>query len=280
MAGQVLTLNEFTCKTNDGKAKVSGSVAIENPNKIVFECNGNLDKISVKKLFYQFENFSQDFIMDKHMEGFISSDIHFKAESDSALNLDMAGMYTLAHIKIENGKLINFPPMLELDEYLSKEYKMKFKDLSNLSFSTLENDIKIEKRTIVIPNMVIKSSAINLEISGEHTFDMAIDYHFKIKSSELMKAYRSKKKSDNEFVEQEEDMSGTIPFYMKGTTENPEFGYDKAVKKELTKNKMQQEKEKFKEAFKKEFGSKKEEKKEEKKQAQDDSGFNVQWEDN
>ncbi|MCX6183086.1 MAG: AsmA family protein [Bacteroidetes bacterium] len=284
LADQVLNLPEFTCKTSDGKAKVSGSIAIESANKIVFECNGNLEKINVKKLFSQFENFSQDFIMDKHIEGILSSDIHFKAESDSALNIDMAKMYTLAHVKIENGKLIEFPSMLELDEFLSKEYKMKFNDLGNLSFSTLENDIKIEKRVIVIPNMVIKSSALNLEISGEHTFDMAIDYHFKIKSSELMKAYKSKKKRDNEFVEEEEDISETIPFYMKGTTDNPEFGYDKAVRKDLAKTKMEKEKEKFKEAFKKEFGSKKEEKKEEKKddkkQVEDNSRFDVQWDDN
>ena len=277
---QLLVLNEFNCKTGDGKAKLYGSVEIQNANKIVFDCNGTLDRINVKKLFYQFENFSQDFIMDKNIEGFLSSDIHFKAESDSALNINMAKMYTLAHIKIENGKLISLPSMLELDEFLSKEYKMKFNDLANLSFSTLENDIKIENSTILIPNMVIKSSALNMEISGEHTFDMVIDYHFKIKSSELMKAYKSKKKRDNEFIEQEEDISETIPFYMKGTTEKPEFGYDKAVRKELAKSKMEKEKEKFKDAFKKEFGSKKEEKKDDKKQVEDDSRFDVKWEDN
>lgn len=161
---------------------------------------------------------------------------------------------------------------------------MKFNDLGNLSFSTLENDIRIEKRNIVIPNMVIKSSALNLEISGEHSFDMAIDYHFKIKSSELMRAYKSKKKSDNEFVEADEDISETIPFYMKGTTDNPEFGYDKTVRKDLAKAKMEKEKEKFKEAFKKEFGPKKteikEEKNEVKKQIEDKSRFEVQWDDN
>ncbi|MFM7021406.1 MAG: AsmA-like C-terminal region-containing protein [Flavobacteriales bacterium] len=284
LVNQLLVLNEFNCKTSEGKAKIYGSVEIQQPNKIVFECNGKLEKINVKKLFYQFENFSQDFIMDKHMEGILSSDIHFKAESDSTLDIDLSKMYTLAHIKIENGKLIEFPSMIELDEFLSKEYKMKFNNLGNLSFSTLENDIKIEKSTIVIPSMIIKSSALNLEISGTHTFDMAIDYHFKIKSSELMKAYRSKKKSDNEFIEEEEDISETIPFYMKGTTENPEFGYDKAVKKDLAKSKMEQEKEKFKEAFKKEFGVKKEEKpiekKDDKKQVEDNSRFDVQWEDN
>jgi len=284
LQNQVLTLDEFTCKTSEGSAKINASVAIEGPNKIKYECNGSLDKINVKTLFSQFENFSQDFIQDQHIEGLLSSDIHFVAQSDSAMNIDMSKMYTLAHIKIENGKLINFPAMLELDEYLSKEYKMKFNDLGNLSFSTLENDIRIEKRNIVIPNMVIKSSALNLEISGEHSFDMAIDYHFKIKSSELMRAYKSKKKSDNEFVEADEDISETIPFYMKGTTDNPEFGYDKAVRKDLAKAKIEKEKEKFREAFKKEFGSKKieikEEKNEVKKQIEDKSRFEVQWDDN
>jgi hypothetical protein len=240
----------------------------------------------VKKLFYQFENFGQDFIMDKHIEGLITSNIFFKAEADTNLNIDLKKMYTRAHLKIENGKLIELPSMVELDEFLAKEYKMKNLNLGHLSFATLENDIEIVDQVIIIPNMAIKSSAMNVDIAGEHGFDEKINYKFRIKSSQLINAYRKKKKDNNEFIEQEEDQSQTIPFYMKGTIDNPEFGYDKSTKKEIAKSTADEKKNELRDAFRKEFGEKentekkekkKEEKKEDTKQEVNQPRLGVEW---
>ena len=276
---QALRLNDFVCSTSDGYAKINGFVDASNINKIIFECSGHLEKINVKKMFTQFENFGQDFIMDKHIEGLLTSNIFFKAEADSNLNIDMKKMYTRAHLKIENGKLTEFPSMVELDEFLAKEYKMKNLDLARLSFATLENDIEIADQTIIIPNMEIKSSAMNVEIAGEHGFDEKINYRFKIKSSQLINAYRKKKKDNNEFIEQEEDQSEIIPFYMRGTVDNPEFGYDKDARKEIVKSKADSRKTELREAFKKEFGEKnKDDKKDDKKQEANQPRLGLEWE--
>ena len=283
---QVLRLNDFNCGTSEGQAKINGFVDAAKNDKITFECNGHLEKINVKTLFYQFENFGQDFIMDKHIEGLITSNIFFKAEADTNLNIDLKKMYTRAHLKIENGKLIELPSMVELDEFLAKEYKMKNLNLGRLSFATLENDIEIVDQVIIIPNMTIKSSAMNVDIAGEHGFDEKINYKFRIKSSQLINAYRKKKKDNNEFMEQEEDQSQTIPFFMKGTIDNPEFGYDKNTKKEIAKSTADEKKNELRDAFRKEFGekeitdkkeSKKEEKKEDKKQEVNQPRLGVEW---
>lgn len=276
---QALRLNDFVCSTSDGYAKINGFVDASDINKIVFECSGHIEKINVKKMFTQFENFGQDFIMDKHIEGVLTSNIFFKAEADSNLNIDLKSMYTRAHLKIENGKLTEFPSMVELDEFLAKEYKMKNLDLARLSFATLENDIEIADQTIIIPNMEIKSSAMNVEIAGEHGFDEKINYRFKIKSSQLINAYRKKKKDNNEFIEQEEDQSEIIPFYMRGTVDNPEFGYDKDARKEIVRSKSDSRKAELREAFKKEFGDKnKDSKKDDKKQEANQPRLGLEWE--
>jgi len=264
---QVLKLNDFSCKTSDGSAKINGFIDAAKKDKITFECSGQLEKINVKKMFTQFENFGQDFIMDKHIEGVLTSTIFFKAEADSNLNIDMKRMYTRAHVKIENGQLQDFPSMVELDDFLAKEYKMKNLDLKHLKFATLENDIEILDQTIIIPNMEIKSSAMNVEIAGEHGFDEKINYRFRIKSSQLIKAYRKKKQDNNEFIEQEEDQSEIIPFYMRGTVDDPEFGYDKESRKEIIKSKKEQRKDDLKDAFRKEFGQKKTEETQKKESA-------------
>ncbi len=274
---QVLRLNDFNCSTSGGQAKINGFIDAAKNDKINFECSGHLEKINVKKLFYQFENFGQDFIMDKHIEGLITSNIFFKAEADTNLNIDLKKMYTRAHLKIENGKLLEFPSLVELDEFLAKEYRMKNLNLAHLSFATLENDIEIVDQVIIIPNMTIKSTAMNADIAGEHCFDEKINYKFRIKSSQLINAYRKKKKDNNEFIEQEEDQSQTIPFYMKGTIDNPEFGYDKNTKKEIAKSTADEKKSELRDAFRKEFGEKKEEKKEQKKEEANQPRLGVEW---
>ncbi len=265
---QMLKLNDFVCSTSNGKAKINGFVDASKKDKIVFECSSQLEKINVKKLFSSFENFGQDFIMDKHIDGVLTSTIYFKAEADTNLNIDLKKMYTRAHIKIENGKLTEFPSLMELDEFLTKEYKMKNLDLAHLTFATMENDIEIADQNIIIPDMEIKSSALSINVAGEHGFDEKINYRFKIKSSELIKAYRKKKNDNNEFIEQEEEQSGIIPFYMKGTVDNPEFGYDKETRKEIVKTKIDAKKDELRDAFKKEFSSDK--KSEEKKDSKVD----------
>ena len=291
LENQMLKLNDFNCKTSDGTAKINGFVDAANKDKVVFECSGKLDRINVKKMFTQFENFGQEFIMDKHIEGILTSTIFFKAEADTNLNIDMKRMYTRAHLKIENGQLQDFPSMVELDDFLAKEYKMKNLDLKHLKFATLENDIEILDQTIIIPNMEIKSNAMNVEIAGEHGFDEKINYKFRIKSSQLIKAYRKKKQDNNEFIEQEEDQSEIIPFYMRGTVDDPEFGYDKESRKEIIKSKKEQKKDELKDAFRKEFGEKKQEETKKKEniksgefkevnEGQNKTTHTVEWEDN
>ena len=99
----------------------------------------------------------------------------------------------------------------------------------------------------------------------------------------MINAYRKKKKDNNEFIEQEEDQSQTIPFCMKGTVDNPEFGYDKDTRKEIVKGTVDQKKSELRDAFRKEFGEKKttekkEDKKEDKKQEAAKPRLGLEWE--
>ena len=53
-------------------------------------------------------------------------------------------------------------------------------DLRDIRFNKLRNYMKIENGKVHLPVMFIQSSALNLSISGEHSFDQEILYYMKL----------------------------------------------------------------------------------------------------
>jgi hypothetical protein len=126
-------------------------------------------------------------------------------------------------------------------------------DLKRIKFSTLQSNIEINNRTITIPKTAIKNSALNLDLSGTHTFDNEIDYHIQLLISELLAKKRQKK--DDEFGPVEKDSNKRSAFIsMTGTVDNPIIKYDRMGLKQKIKEDLKQEKQTIKTLLKTEFG--------------------------
>jgi len=116
--------------------------------------------------------------------------------------------------------------------------------------------VKISNGTISIPKMSIASNAMNINLSGSHTFENEIDYQFNFKLSEILL-----RREESEFGKIEDDGTGAKIFiHMYGTTDNPQFEMDRKGAKESRKEDFIAEKEKFKkiineELFKKGVGN-------------------------
>jgi hypothetical protein len=98
--------------------------------------------------------------------------------------------------------------------------------------------------------MVIKSNALDVNLSGWHDFDNYIDYHFSFRFREL--------KSDldaSEFGIIEDDGLGMKIFLnMAGQLDNPSYSIDKGEMKATFKENVTEEKETMKSVLKSEFG--------------------------
>ena len=123
------------------------------------------------------------------------------------------------------------------------------KKLLDLKFEQLSNTLIIKNGIITIPQMSISSSALDIEVSGQHTFDNKIDYRFGFRLRDI------KEKETSEFGEIIDDGTGLRVFVrMYGTMDNPIVEWDKASKKEQAKKNREEEKETVREMFKSEFG--------------------------
>lgn len=270
LKNQAITFRNIKLKTCDGTAELNGIVDAKHSNKVVYRTKSKLNKIDAEKAFVQFENFGQDLLLDKHVRGKISIASTIIAESDKQLNIDENKIYTETNLKIKNGELVQFEPLIDLQQFLNEEFKLNF-NLSHLKFSTLENDIEINNGTIYIPEMAIRSSDLNLDLEGTHSFNQDVDYLLKIKHSEIFKA-KKQNKIDAEFgVIENNDKTATLPLRMKGNIDDPKFSYDVKTKRKTVAQNWKNETKEIKTILKEEFGGglfkdKKEKKKEEKEE--------------
>ena len=236
---QVVSSDNISFNVGGGKLNISGMINAKGQNEIAVTTKAGFDKIHIDSIFYIFENFNQDFIMDKHLKGQISARVIINMFFDSNLKANYDKLIADIDASITNGQLVNFEPMRKLSKFLNE------KRLADLKFSELRNSIHIEDRTIFFPEMEIKSNVSAISVMGTHGFDQSIDYKLKIP----LKNYKIK---DKVFGAIEKDEQGVATLYLtiKGTTDDYKIAYDKERVKARIRRSWQKEKEEFTDLFK------------------------------
>lgn len=238
--GQVAVSRNINLEAMGGSLQVSGIVDARNPKAIDLITSATLRKIQLDSLFYVFDNFRQGFIGHQHLKGEADAEINLEATLNEALRIFPETLIADASTTIRKGELNDFAPLRGLNKYLDDE------GLNHLRFADLKNDIHIEKKTIYIPTMEIRSNVTSLVVSGTHYFDKRIDYR-------VIAPLRNKKKIDPDeaFGAIEEDLQGRSKIYLKitGTTDDYTIQYDQvAVRKKIVSD-IKKEVQELKEAF-------------------------------
>lgn len=275
LRNQKLIADPISFSTMGGSVTATGMIDCTQDSFILITCTSNLNKLNINKLFYQFEDFGQDVITHNNLKGIGTAEVQFASVWKSDLSVDMNKIYVRSNLVIEKGELLKFEPMKTLSKYISVS------ELENIKFSKLQNQIEIRNQTIFIPKMDIQSSALDVTLSGTHTFENEIDYHVKVLMSDVLfqKARKAKKEND-EFGVIEDDKSGRTSLFisMTGTVDNPIVKYDKQGAKQNLKENITEEKQTLKQILREEFGwFKKDTSIVKKDKPKDDGKFIIKW---
>ena len=251
MNEKVLTTREINFKTVDGDVVLKGMIDNRLDQNLRIEYDAIIKNLDINKLFYEMGNFGQTVIIDKNLKGRVSAVVKFKSKWTDKLVLDENSIYAKSDITIENGELLNFEPMLALSRFL------KGADLKSIKFSTLTNTIEIKNRSIHIPMMEIKSSALDLTATGVHTFDNVVDYKLRLYLSQIMG--RKVRAQNTEFGTIEDDGLGRPMIFlsMKGSASNPKFTWDRNSTEKKITDEVKNETKSFKNIIKQEFSNQK-----------------------
>lgn len=243
-------------------ANIHGSLAIEEQQPEYFYITTQVatESLQFKALFKEWDNFHQEVISENNIFGKAQANVFFEAPFDLRTGIVSKSIKSIVYLKINDGRLKGVDAFKSIAENL-KSPKTRLllgnervaeleRKLLDLSFDTLENTFTIRNGQLEIPAMHIASSLLNVDVSGTHGFDNAIDYHFAFNFREL-----KAKTSSTEFGEEVDDGTGLRLFMrMYGTIDHPIIVWDKASSKEQARIHREAEKQTVKSILKTEFG--------------------------
>ncbi len=216
--------------------------------------------IDVKQLFAEFQDFGQDFIGARHLSGTANARVALEAPLSKGMKLDTKRLVSVIDITLENGAIKGHAPLLAVADHLQKNKLVApfvntqelRKRLADVRFERMENQLEIRDGAVHVPAMVVKSSALDLELSGTHWFDDRIDHHLNFRLSDL---FRMGKPTDDAFGPVADDGTGMRIFlHMHGTASDPQFSNDGAMAAERRKQQLQEEKAVLRDILREELG--------------------------
>lgn len=240
-------------KTTEGN--LSGDLTLQHisDNKNQLLINTDLTDVNVKELFRNWDNFGQQTITYKNLDGILSGKVSFSSDLDSAYKIIDSSIVSSSSLTIKKGKLINFEPLQKASKYV------RLSELSEISFSDLHNEILIHHSKVIIPFMDVSSSAADLSFAGEHNFNSRFNYNLQIALSELLtnKAKRSNQNNaEFGYIAREKEKGIILFLTLSGDKDNFRISYNKKAARLQMKENVKLEKEVFKELVQDEFYAK------------------------
>ncbi len=201
----------------EGTFNIDGKIFINERNmraKVVCK------NVNMREFFRQFENFDQTFLMDKHLRGIGDTYMALNIFWDEKGELDTQKLRALIDANISDGELLNFPMFESFSSFV------KIEDLYKVKFTNLHNWIEIKDGRVFFPTMFIQSNALNLTMSGAHTFNNAFNYKIKVNAGQVL---MSRFKKYNPSLQPQKAENGMLNIYyvINGTPSNFKFAMDK-----------------------------------------------------
>ncbi len=136
--------------------------------------------INAKEFFRQGKNFGQDVLASRHIEGTLNANMVVSATFDTEGNLLYDELRVIAGVGITDGELNDFELLEDFSAYANSD------DLRKIRFVDMQNWFEIKNERIYIPVMFIQTNAMNMLLSGEHTFNNEIDYNIKVNAGQIL----------------------------------------------------------------------------------------------
>jgi hypothetical protein len=273
---KMLTFKSIKMKSLNGL--ISGNCFLAQNSNKGFMAKGSftVSGVDVNKAFTTFHNFGQSFLKAENIKGTLSGSLSLLFPLDSLLNFHINTLTAEGNYHLVNGALINFDPVKQLSRFI------ELSELENISFQQLDNDFFIRNNYLYIPQMEVKSSAVDLSVNGKHSFDNDYEYHVKMLLSEILSRKRTRYKSNvTEFGVVEDDGLGRTSLLLKilGKGEQAKVSYDMKAAGTQVKTSLKKEKQTLKTILNQEYGWYKNDSVANQKPVQKKSRVRITWDD-
>ena len=175
-------INRASMTHAGGNMNLSGSLSMQNSNYHPAKINVTLDHVDVSKVFYAFDNFGQDGITDKSLEGKLSAKIDASLAVDNSGKVNPSSVESVVDFSLKDGALNNYEPVKKLQSFLFKK-----RDFDNIRFAELKDKLEIKNQEIKINRMEIQSSVLSMFVEGIYSNKGSTDMSIQVPLSNLKK---------------------------------------------------------------------------------------------
>jgi hypothetical protein len=246
-----LLAKNFSFEAFNGDITLTGVADASKPEVLNITGSTKLVDVNIKQMFTQLNNFGQTVMEAQNLDGKATTQIDFSASWNNQLQCNLSSIAASADVTIDNGRLTDYKILESLSEYV------KLNELKDVKFAALQTHVDIKNQTIYISKTSLKNTALDLEISGSHTFDNDIDYRIKLRLSDWLAKRPGKTKQFNEEINETEndpENRRCVFLHMTGTVDKPIITYDRKAMKQKIKEDIKEEKSTLKKILNEEFG--------------------------
>ncbi len=149
-----------------GKGNISVSATVRETRPNVFTLNSNIEMNNVEadRVWREFDNFGMSTPTHKNLKGLLSLKSNLSLNMKPNGQFDMNTLNGKANFFIKDGALINFEPLVNIKTFLFKN-----RDMTDVRFAEIKDDINFQKGLITINRMEINSSVLSLYVEGTHS---------------------------------------------------------------------------------------------------------------
>nr|MBS0037606.1 hypothetical protein [Saprospiraceae bacterium] len=161
-----------------GKMELDGHFSLQGNPSLSFRLSAR--DMAIDQVLLQWDQFDQDFIHSKHIEGRLQGHVWGNLLWDSNGDLDTRHAEIVAAFEFRDGILKEFPLLQDFSTYVNEQ------DLKRIKFSKVSNIIWMRDGTVYLPGMFIQSNAMNLSVAGAHTLDQHIMYGIQLNAGQVL----------------------------------------------------------------------------------------------
>lgn len=170
----ILHVDKLALATANGKLAFKGYLNGSNPDEIYLHAHMSADRLDLDELLFKMESFGNDLIINENLKGSLSGTIEgrFLVYPDLTPIIDKSEAQMA--LTVYDGSLVNFAPFSALSDYFSD------RNLNRVRFDTLTNTFDLKEGVLHIPRMNINSSLGFMEISGQQSLDLDMNYQIRV----------------------------------------------------------------------------------------------------
>ena len=174
-----INVKDLTLDEAGGTIKAQGSVRNQiasNP----FSFKATFRHVDMSKLLAAFNNFGQNAITDKNIQGSLDASIDLKGEVTEKFQVISDSTKGQVDFNLREGRLVQFEPVQKISQTVFKN-----RNFSDIQFADLHDRLSIAGKTITINRMEIQSSVMNMFVEGTYNMKKGADLSIQVPLSNL-----------------------------------------------------------------------------------------------